>query len=84
MMTYQNRSIVSCTQLNQLFFEQYPHVSFLFVYMLIAIVASWLEWFFFIVIIAILTIRLGSSSSIGSINIDHSQYLQDKTVHSVI
>lgn len=51
----------SCTQLNQVFFEQYPSVSYLFIYMLVSIIASWLQLIFFIGIIAILTIRLGSS-----------------------
>jgi len=56
-----NTTLYSCTQLNQLFFEQYPSVSYLFVYMLVSIIASWLQLIFFIGIIAILTIRLGSS-----------------------
>jgi hypothetical protein len=53
--------ITSCTQLNQLFFEQYPNVSLLFIYMLLAIIASWFQLAFFIGVIAILTIRLSSS-----------------------
>jgi hypothetical protein len=52
---------VSCTQLNQLFFENYPNVSAFFIYMLLAIIASWFQLAFFIGIITILTIRLGSS-----------------------
>ncbi|CAF1357912.1 unnamed protein product [Rotaria magnacalcarata] len=53
--------VISCTQLNHLFFEQYPHVSSFFSYMLCAIISSWIQLTFFIGIITILTIRLGSS-----------------------
>ncbi|CAF0971616.1 unnamed protein product [Rotaria sordida] len=59
--TSNDSRITSCTQLNQLVFEQYPNVSSLFSYMLLAIIASWLQLAFFIGIITILTIRLGSS-----------------------
>jgi hypothetical protein len=59
--TSKDRHITSCTQLNQLFFEQYPNVSFFFIYMLVAIIASWFQLAFFIGVIANLTIRLGSS-----------------------
>ena len=51
----------SCTQLNDLYFEQYPNVSFFFSYILVAILASWIELITFIGIITILTIRLSSS-----------------------
>lgn len=60
-MTAKDSPITSCTQLNQLFFEQYPNVSLFFIYMLLAIIASWFQLAFFIGVIAILTIRLGSS-----------------------
>jgi hypothetical protein len=53
--------ITSCTQLNQILVEKYPNVSLFFVYMLLAIIASWFQLAFFIGVIAILTIRLGSS-----------------------
>ena len=33
----------SCRQLNDLYFEQYPNVSSLFFYMLIAIIFSWIQ-----------------------------------------
>ncbi|CAF2514220.1 unnamed protein product [Rotaria sp. Silwood2] len=55
-----DNNITSCTQLNQLFFEQYPNVSLFFVYMLVAIIISWFQLAFFIGIITILTIRLSS------------------------
>ncbi len=59
--TSNGSQITSCTQLNQLSFEDYPHVSYFFIYMLLAIIGSWFQLAFFIGIIAILTIRLGSS-----------------------
>jgi hypothetical protein len=59
--TTNDSRITSCTQLNQLFFEQYPNVSMYFLYMLLAIIGSWLQLTLFIGVIAILTIRLGSS-----------------------
>ncbi|CAF1184785.1 unnamed protein product [Rotaria sordida] len=69
-----DKQITSCTQLNQLFFEQYPNVSLFFIYMLIAIIQSWFQLAFFIGIITILIIRLSSlfdfssSSRIKKIN----------------
>jgi hypothetical protein len=51
----------SCTQLNQLFFEDYPNVLYFFIYMLIAIISAWFQLVFFIGVISILTIRLSSS-----------------------
>ena len=51
----------SCTQLNHMFFEQYPNVSSLFTLMMAAVVASWFQLTFFIAIITVLTIRLSSS-----------------------
>jgi hypothetical protein len=53
--------VKSCSQLNDLYFEQYPDVSSLFSYMLIGIISSWIQLIIFIGIITILTIRLGSS-----------------------
>lgn len=46
--------------MNDFYFEQYPTVSFLFTYTLLAIILSWIQLIFFIGIITILTIRLGS------------------------
>ena len=60
-MTSNDSQISSCAQINEVFFEQYPTVSFFFVYMLVAIIGSWFQLVFFIGVIAILTIRLGSS-----------------------
>ncbi|CAF0777264.1 unnamed protein product [Rotaria sp. Silwood1] len=59
--TSHDSRVTSCTQLNQLVFEQYPNVSSFFSYMLLSIIASWVQLAFFIGIITILTIRLGSS-----------------------
>jgi len=59
--TTNDSRVTSCTQLNQLYFEQYPNVSSFFIYMLLAIILSWLQLAFFIGIITVLTIRLGSS-----------------------
>lgn len=59
--TSNDARINSCTQLNQIFFEDYPTISFFFIYMLLTIIASWFQLTFFIGVIAILTIRLGSS-----------------------
>lgn len=59
--TSNDARITSCTQLNEIFFEDYPTVSFFFIYMLLTIIASWFQLIFFIGVIAILTIRLGSS-----------------------
>ncbi|CAF0897254.1 unnamed protein product [Adineta ricciae] len=59
--TSNDKQITSCVQLNQIVFEQYPNVSSLFIYMLIAIVGSWFQLAFFIGVVAILVIRLGSS-----------------------
>lgn len=53
--------MTSCGQLNHIFFEQYPNVSSLFLYMLVAIVASWFQLAFFISIVTVLTIRLSST-----------------------
>ena len=61
--TSNDRLVHSCLQLNQMFFEQYPHVSFFFLSMLTAIVSSWFQLVFFIGLIGILVIRLGSSFS---------------------
>ncbi|CAF1474930.1 unnamed protein product [Rotaria magnacalcarata] len=58
--TTNNRHITSCTQLNQIHFEQYPNVSLFFLYMLVAIIESWFQLAFFIGVITILTIRLSS------------------------
>ncbi|CAF1398234.1 unnamed protein product [Adineta steineri] len=60
-MTSNDNHINTCTQLNNLYFEQYPNVSSFFMYMLVAIISSWFQLAFFIGIITILTIRLGSS-----------------------
>ena len=59
--TSNDSRITSCAQLNQFYFEQYPNIVSLFVYMLLAIIVSWFQLAFFIGIIAILTIRLSSS-----------------------
>lgn len=61
--TSSDRLIHSCLQLNQIFFEQYPNVSFFFLSMLTAIVSSWFQLVFFIGLIGILVIRLGSGFS---------------------
>ena len=59
--TSNDKRITSCTQLNQIVFEQYPNVSSLFIYILISIIGSWCQLAFFIGVVAILLIRLGSS-----------------------
>jgi hypothetical protein len=73
--------ITSCTQINQLFFEQYPNVSMFFLYMLLAIIASWLQLAFFIGVIAILTIRLGSSFDWSS---DNSKQMKEKPISIIM
>ena len=60
-MTSNDSQISSCAQINEVFFEKYPTVSFFFIYMLVAIIGSWFQLVFFIGVIGILTIRLGSS-----------------------
>ncbi|CAF3471328.1 unnamed protein product [Rotaria sp. Silwood1] len=65
--------ITSCSQLNQLFFEQYPNVSLFFIYMLVAIIQSWFQLSFFIGIITILTIRLTSLFDWRSNSNDNTQ-----------
>ncbi len=72
----------SCTQLNDLYFEQYPNVSSLFIYMLIAIIASWIQLIIFIGIITILTIRLGSSFDWSNDNSDDRT--EEKPIHIVL
>jgi hypothetical protein len=69
-MTSNGGQITSCTQINQLFFEDYPHVSYFFIYMLIGIIGAWFQLIFFIGVVAILTIRLGSSFDIINKTID--------------
>ncbi len=73
--------ITSCTQLNQLFFEQYPNVSSLFIYMLLSIIASWFQLAFFIGVISILTIRLGSSFDWNSG--DGNKQIDEKSISTI-
>ncbi|UJR37416.1 hypothetical protein I4U23_030120 [Adineta vaga] len=60
-LTSNDNHITSCGQLNHISFEQYPNASSIYVYMILAIVSSWIQLVFFIGIITILTIRLGTS-----------------------
>lgn len=76
----EDHRLTSCRQLNDLYFEQYPHVSSLFFYMLVAIIFSWIQLIFFIGIIAILTIRLGSSIDLSS---QHNHRITSKSVRLV-
>ncbi|CAF1575401.1 unnamed protein product [Adineta ricciae] len=70
-LTSNDHYITSCSQLNHIFFEQYPNASSIFAYMLFAIIASWFQLVFFIGIITILTIRLGTSFDWSSRDEDH-------------
>lgn len=82
-MTTNDNRITSCTQLNQLFFEQYPNVSLFFLYMLLAIIASWCQLAFFIGVIAILTIRLGSSFDWSNHNNHVNKQIDDKPINTI-
>jgi hypothetical protein len=74
--------VTSCTQLNDLFFEQYPNISSFFIYILVSIISSWFQLIFFIGIITILTIRLGSSIDLNDNNNDNR--IDEKSVNIVM
>ncbi len=74
--------MTSCTQLNDLFFEQYPNISSFFIYILVSIISSWFQLIFFIGIITILTIRLGSSIDLNDNNNDNR--IDEKSVNIVM
>ncbi|UJR08819.1 hypothetical protein I4U23_013074 [Adineta vaga] len=80
-LTSNDSRITSCIQLNQIFFEQYPNVSSFFIYMLIAIIGSWFQLAFFIGVIAILLIRLGSSFDWGN---HHDKQMNGKPMNIVM
>ncbi|CAF0842010.1 unnamed protein product [Adineta steineri] len=80
--TSHDSRIDSCTLLNRIFFEQYPNVSSFFIYMLIAIIGSWIQLAFFIGVIAILLIRLGSSFDWSNNN--NNKHLNGKPINIIM